>query len=238
MRPSTGARPLQGVLVTRSARSDLWGLGRVTTLLGLVLVLTGCQSQGLGTDPGPSATGPIGQPSPIVGSPTDQPSSSPRFPAGRVATRIVISSLRIDLPVMLQTAKYGAFPLCDVAMYLPELGQPGQGRATYIYAHAREGMFLPLLTASRINNGRGMVGDLVEVYTSDSYLFTYKIAEVHRHTRSLIDAFNARTDVVFLQTSEGPTSAYPKLQVVATFISAAPTDEPSAHPVPHPVTCR
>jgi len=155
-----------------------------------------------------------------------------------VATRIVISSLRIDLPVMLQTAKYGAFPLCDVAMYLPELGQPGQGRATYIYAHAREGMFLPLLTASRINNGRGMVGDLVEVYTSDSYLFTYKIAEVHRHTRSLIDAFNARTDVVFLQTSEGPTSAYPKLQVVATFISAAPTDEPSAHPVPHPVTCR
>ena len=28
------------------------------------------------------------------------------------------------------------------------LGQPGQGRATYVYAHAREGMFLPLLETS------------------------------------------------------------------------------------------
>jgi hypothetical protein len=149
----------------------------------------------------------------------------------------VIGRLRIDLPIMLQTPNYGTFPLCDVGLYLPELGQPGQGRATYIYAHAREGMFLPLLNASRINNGKGMIGYLVEVYTSDSYRFTYKIAAVHRHTHSLVDAFNARTDVVFLQTSEGPTSAYPKLQVVANFVSANPTDEAAAHPVPHPVIC-
>ena len=29
------------------------------------------------------------------------------------------------------------------------LGQPGQGKAIYLYGHARAGMFLPLLTARR-----------------------------------------------------------------------------------------
>jgi hypothetical protein len=149
----------------------------------------------------------------------------------------VISQLGIDLPIMLQTAKYGTFPLCDVAMYLPELAQPGQGRATYIYAHAREGMFLPLLTSSQVNNGEGMMGDLVEVYTSDDYLFTYKIVEVDRHILDLRDAFAANTEEVFLQTSEGPHGTVPKLQVVATFVSSTTTDAKSANPVPNPRVC-
>ena len=44
------------------------------------------------------------------------------------------------------------YPLCDAAQYFraDALGQPGQGRATYLYAHARTGMFLPLLTASKV----------------------------------------------------------------------------------------
>src|SRR5215212_2876577 len=53
----------------------------------------------------------------------------PSFPPDRVATRIVIRRLSIDLPVMLQTDNYGIYPLCDVALYQPLLGQPGQGRA-------------------------------------------------------------------------------------------------------------
>ena len=138
---------------------------------------------------------------------------------------------------MLQTANYGTFPLCDVALYLPELGQPGQGRATYIYAHARVGMFLPLLTTSQVNDGKGMIGDLVEVYTSDDYLFIYKIVEIDRHTLDLRDAFAANTEEVFLQTSEGPHGTIPKLQVVAAFVSAATTDPKSAHPVAHPRVC-
>jgi hypothetical protein len=138
---------------------------------------------------------------------------------------------------MLQTPKYGAYPLCDVAMYLPELGQPGQGRATYIYAHARPGMFLPLLTSSLINDGQGMIGDIVDVYTGDSYLFKYKIAYVHRHTLNLDQAFATRTEEVFLQTSEGPHGTVPKLQVIAKFVSAVETDWASAHPVAHPRRC-
>jgi len=143
----------------------------------------------------------------------------------------------IDLPVMLQTAKYGGYVLCDVALYLPSMGQPGQGRATYIYAHAREGMFLPLLTASTHNNGAKMLGMTVEVYTSDNWLFLYTVTEVRRHTLSLDDAINTTTERLFLQTSEGPNGTIPKLQVVARPFDVEPVPHADAHPKPHPVAC-
>jgi hypothetical protein len=162
---------------------------------------------------------------------------TPTFPSDRVATRVVVPALAIDLPVILQTAADGAFPLCDVALYEPQLGQPGQGRATYIYAHARVGMFLPLLTASLVDDGHAMLGDVVEVYTSDGYLFTYAIAEVDRHIIDMNDAFAAHTEEVFLQTSEGPHGTVPKLQVLATFTSSRVTDSASAHPTAHPRVC-
>jgi hypothetical protein len=207
---------------------------RVLAITALSLTLAGCQGQASGAPPAPSNVATAGQESP---SELPSPPPSPTFPTGRVATRIVINRLGIDLPIMLQTAKYGTFPLCDVAMYLPELGQPGQGRATYIYAHARAGMFLPLLASSQMNNGSGMIGDIVEIFTSDSYLFRYKIAEVDRHTLNLYDAYAANTEEVFLQTSEGPHGTVPKLQVVATVVSAVTTDQKSAHPVAHPRVC-
>jgi hypothetical protein len=211
-------------------------LVRPLAILALSLMLGACQAQASAVPPSFEPTGTAAEESPSE-LPFLTPGPSPTFPAGRVATRIVISRLKIDLPVMLQTPKYGTFPLCDVALYLPELGQPGQGRATYIYAHARAGMFLPLLSASLIKNGQGMIGDLVQIYTSDDFLFTYRIAEVHRHALSLIDAFEATTEKLFLQTSEGPHGTIPKLQVVARFLAVSATDETTAHPIPHPVIC-
>ena len=165
------------------------------------------------------------------------PVVQPTFPAGRVATRIVIRQLHIDLPIMLQTEDYGSYPLCDVAMYIPLFGQPGQGRATYIYAHARDGMFLPLLTASLHNDGAKMKGMTVEVYTSDSWLFLYTITEVNRHTRNVDEALHTTTERLFMQTSEGPNGTVPKLQVVADYLSSDPTDPAAAHPTPHPRIC-
>jgi hypothetical protein len=159
------------------------------------------------------------------------------FPADRVATRVVIRRLRIDLPVMLQTDDYGIYPLCDVALYQPLLGQPGQGRATYLYAHAQAGMFLPLLEESQRNNGARMLGMTVEVYTSDDWRFLYTITEVHRHTTSLDDALRANTERLWMQTSEGSGGHVPKLQVVADFLSAEKTDPKSAHPPAHPRIC-
>lgn len=158
------------------------------------------------------------------------------FPADRVATRIVVRRLGIDLPIMLQTSDYGEYPLCDVALYLPQLGQPGQGRATYIYAHAQAGMFLPLLEESQNNEGRRMIDMAAEVYTSDDWRFVYTISEVRRHTRSLDDAFHATTERLWMQTSEGVGSA-PKLQVVADFLSAERADPKAAHPPAHPRIC-
>jgi hypothetical protein len=159
------------------------------------------------------------------------------FPPDRVTTRVVVKRLGIDLPVMLQTSDYGEYPLCDVAMYLPQLGQPGQGRATYLYAHAQPGMFLPLLTESERNDGARMRGMTVEVYTSDDWRFVYTITEVRRHTRSLDDAFQTTTERLWLQTSEGPQGTVPKLQVVADFLSAEKTDPKSAHPPARPRIC-
>lgn len=165
--------------------------------------------------------------------------ANPSFPPDRVATRIVIRRLSIDLPVMLQTDNYGLFPLCDVALYQPLFGQPGEGRATYIYAHARDGMFLPLLRRSeRADGGDSMIGMLVEVYTSDDWRFIYRVAEVRRHTKNLDDAFATTTERLWLQTSEGPMGTVPKLQVVADFLSAEKTDPKSAHPGAHPKICR
>jgi hypothetical protein len=164
-------------------------------------------------------------------------SANPTFPPDRVATRVVIRRLGIDLPVMLQTDNYGEYPLCDVALYKPNFGQPGQGRATYIYAHARDGMFLPLLTASETNNGQRLIGMTVEVYTSDDWRFLYTISEVRRHSLTLDDAFNTTTERLWLQTSEGPHGTVPKLQVVADYLSSEKVDAKSAHPAAHPRIC-
>jgi hypothetical protein len=99
-------------------------------------------------------------------------------------------------------------------------------------------MFLPLLARSeRSDNGASMIGMTVEVYTSDSWLFLYTIKEVRRHTLDLNDAINTRTERLWLQTSEGTRGHVPKLQVVADFLSAEPTDPKSAHPAARPRIC-
>ena len=96
------------------------------------------------------------------------------------------------------------------------LGQPGQGHATYIYAHAREGMFLPLLNASKIQNGKKMLGMIVEVWTSDDQRFLYEITEVRRPPdQTSTTPLNAKSEELWLQTSEGPAGTAGKLQIVA-----------------------
>jgi hypothetical protein len=228
-------------VIARRFRSRL--LPALLTALGVALLANGLLSYTNAVEPGPVAR-PLESylPLPTLKDtgrlPNGQFKVNPSFPPDRVATRVVIRKLRIDLPVMLQTANYGDFPLCDVALYQPLLGQPGQGRATYIYAHAREGMFLPLLISSEDNNGARMIGDVVEVYTSDNFVFLYTIKEVHRDVVDLNDAFAATTEQLYLQTSEGPAGTVKKLQVVADYLSSNQTDPASAHPDAHPRICR
>ena len=102
------------------------------------------------------------------------------MPANRLATRVRIAALNIDLP---WSSRRAGIPHCNVAMYYndPTIGQPGQGKSVYIFAHARTGMFLPLLDASKVSNGKKMVGMVAEVWTSDDQRFLYVITDVLRH---------------------------------------------------------
>lgn len=165
------------------------------------------------------------------------PSTSPTPPADRVATRVRIAALDIDLPIVKPAGGADAYPWCDVAMYIQELGQPGQGRAIYLYAHARAGMFLPILDASLVQNGKSMLGMVVELWSSDDQRFLYEITEVRRHQLDLDDAVNADGEGLWLQTSEGPRGTPGKTQVIAQPISQEAADPADAHPVPKPVDC-
>ncbi len=169
--------------------------------------------------------------------PSEAPSASPTPAVERFATRVRVAALKIDLAVITPPGGADAYPLCDVAMFIKELGQPGQGRATYIYAHARAGMFLPILDASLVRDGAGMLGLVVEVWTSDDQRFLYQITEVRRHQTDLNDAINATGEELWLQTSEGPRGTPGKTQVIATLLSEGATDAADAHPVPKPVEC-
>jgi hypothetical protein len=163
------------------------------------------------------------------------PLLSPSAGAPPVATRIVIAALGIDLPVVEQESGY---PLCNVAMYWRDLGQPGEGRATYVYAHARTGMFGAIYDLVHAGRSAQLLGLEVDVYTSDDRLFRYTVTEVRTHQTSMADAVAATSEQLWLQTSEGPAGTVGKTQVIAAL--HAPVEQAvhsDAHPVPSPVVC-
>jgi len=122
-------------------------------------------------------------------------------------------------------------------MYIRELNQPREPGVTLIFAHARRGMFLPLLSRSKINNGASLIGLRVRVYTSDSKVSTYQIISVRRHVTSIQSAFGVTSERLWMYTSEGPNSSYPKLIVTAKRLSTASTTYAASHPRARPVAC-
>ncbi|HEX8939459.1 MAG TPA: sortase [Candidatus Limnocylindrales bacterium] len=175
-------------------------------------------------------------------SPTASGSPSPSA-GGRHASRVVVPALAIDLPVVASPPNE-TFPWCDVAEYQPQYSQPGEPGTTFIYAHARTGMFLPLLKGSWTNDGQAMLGDLVQVYTSDDQLFLYQITAVKRHQSTIPfgPADGGQAGQLMLQTSEGPRKGSPGytglvLIVVAAPLSQVPADHATANPPAHPLVC-
>jgi sortase (surface protein transpeptidase) len=227
------------------------------TAAGVALVVAGMLAW---TDPSLVGVGSLASPSPEPALPAAAPTVRPTLrpipsigPAGTgspepspslsnaVATRVVVPAIGIDLPVV-RAPDDETFPYCGVAEYLPALGQPGQGSPTFIYAHARDGMFLPLLESSLVRDGAAMKGMLVQVYTSDSMEFLYEIDAVYRHQDSLDVVFESDGEHLFLQTSEGPPAGYPGytgkvLIVEAKPIGVSPADPGQANPEPKPVVC-
>jgi hypothetical protein len=228
-------------LWTRVLPAALTALGFAFVTLGLI-TLTQPVEADPGTSPAPTTVAlPSPSASPSARPTLSQPPSigpSPTVPPDRVATRVRVAALGIDLPVIEQPDP--AVVPCDVAMYLGDMRQPGAARATYLYAHAQRGMFLSILEASRVNNGAAMLGMIVEVYTSDDVLFLYEVTEVRRHVpfdTGLDDAIAATSDEIWLQTSEGIGTTFPKLQLVGKPLSSGPADPAKAHPTPKPRRC-
>ena len=217
-------------------------LPSLLTAAAVTLIVAGLLSY---TDP--AEAGPVPSPTPLpqptaaavaTPTPTATPSASPGLPADRLPTRIQIPALQIDLPVIKQPDP--SYPSCNVAMYHEAFGPPGDPRGTYIYAHARKGMFLPLLDASKKNNGASMKNMIVDVYTSDDMLFLYQVVEVRRHVPAsfnLANLYAEGTGLLWVQTSEGPNHTYPKLMLKAVLLSSGPADHAAAHPAAKPVAC-
>lgn len=129
-----------------------------------------------------------------------------------VGYRVKVPRLGIDLPILegdvvrdtvdQQTPEHAAF-------HLPRTGIPEGGSNTYIYAHARTGMFLSLWDAK--------VGDEVLVTTPDGRTLRYVVSEVHPRiphdeTKWVLPTQSER---LTLQTSTGPNRDDPRFVVVA-----------------------
>jgi hypothetical protein len=150
------------------------------------------------------------------------------------ATRVAISGLGIDLPVVRGPSGY---PLCRVAMYLAAVAQPREPGVTFIYAHARTGMFLPLLTRWKYDRGASLIGATVKVWTSDSYVTYYRILRVRVTSDAMVGVTSLSRERLWLQTSTGPNTSYPKLIVEASRYKTVKTTYAAAHPTARPVSC-
>ena len=126
--------------------------------------------------------------------------------------RVRVPRLRIDLPIKegdiardiddQQTPEHAAF-------HLPGTRIPGEGSNTYLYAHARTGMFLSLWDAKE--------GDEVIIVTPTGAELRYVVSEVHPRIPPTETKWVQPTTAerVTLQTSTGPNPQDPRFVVVA-----------------------
>ena len=97
----------------------------------------------------------------------------------------------------------------NYAFHLPGTAIPGTGANSYLYAHARRGMFLSLWNAK--------IGDIVWISTPDGRALRYVVSEIHPRVPpddvSLTGA--SPPERLTLQTSTGPNQSDPRFVVVA-----------------------
>jgi LPXTG-site transpeptidase (sortase) family protein len=145
-------------------------------------------------------------PSPV--SPTPVPTVGP-IPDGY---RIQIPRLRIDLPIaegdIEQDVVRQQTPE-DSAFHFPGTAIPGTFGNSYLYAHARRGMFLSLWNAR--------IGDQVIVTTPAGGELKFVVTEVHPRVAPSETSWlrSAGDERLTLQTSTGPNSGDPRFVVVA-----------------------
>ncbi|MDP9245822.1 MAG: sortase [Chloroflexota bacterium] len=130
--------------------------------------------------------------------------------------RIGIPRLGIDLPLALgdieRDVRLGATPE-NVALLFPTTNVPGVGGNSYIYAHARNSMFLRLWDVK--------VGDRVRITGPEGLRFDYAVTSVAPRVDPADTTWLDPTgsERLTLQTSTGPTSAYPRFIAVAERVA-------------------
>lgn len=141
--------------------------------------------------------------------------------------RITVPRLGIDLPLAVgdidrdvpRVGFAGATPE-QTALVFPLSAAPGAGGNTYIYAHARTGMFLALWNVR--------VGDDVRITRPALGDLRYRVAEIHPRVDpadvSWLDP--AGPERVTLQTSTGPYPSDPRFVVIAYPVPAAADPRP------------
>jgi sortase (surface protein transpeptidase) len=171
-------------------------------------------------------TAPSVAPTPIAIATTVTPVTSPspsasatRDPLTPIPTgyRIQIQRLGIDLPIaegdVARDIDQQKTPE-GFAFHLPGTSIPGLGSNTYLYAHARTGMFLTLWNAQP--------GDQVVISTPDLRALRYVITEVHPRVPPSDVSWVAPTagERLTLQTSTGPNPSDPRFVAVAVPATA------------------
>lgn len=135
----------------------------------------------------------------------------PRAPIP-VGYRIQIPRLGIDLPIaegdIARDIEQQKTPE-SYAFHLPGTAIPGEGSNTYLYAHARSGMFLTLWNARP--------GDEVFVSTPDLMVLKYVIQDTHPQVAPTDVSWVQPTpgERLTLQTSTGPAPSDPRYVAVA-----------------------
>ncbi|HKC89937.1 MAG TPA: sortase [Candidatus Limnocylindria bacterium] len=189
----------------------------LVALAGALLLAVGIALVASGGLPRAGSVAPVAIPSPTAGAtaPIASPSSTPEVQAiGPIPEgyRIQMPRLGIDLPiaegdverdvVVQQTPENFAF-------HLPGTAIPGTFGNSYIYAHARRGMFLSLWNAR--------VGDQVTVTTPAGAELKFVVTEVHPRVPPADTSWiqSSGDERLTLQTSTGPNRDDPRFVVIA-----------------------
>lgn len=181
--------------------------------LGLVLVVGGLRPA-TPASPSPSAVAvvtasPLASPTALDPSASPTATPVPTIPPGH---RIKIARLAIDLPIAegdIERDTVRQETPDDFAFHFPGTAIPGGGSNSYIYAHARPGMFLALWSAR--------VGDEVVIVSPDGRERRYLVSEVHPRVEPTDVSWAQPTaaERLTLQTSTGPNPGDPRFVVIA-----------------------
>lgn len=176
-------------------------------LAALVLSTTSAPASPAATG-SPAVLGTSRPPSPGVVI-TASPNAPGPIPDGH---RVRIPRLRIDLPIaegIIQRDVDQQQTPEGYAFHLPGSALPGERGNTYLYSHARAGMFLTLWDAR--------AGDEVLIVTPDGRTLRYVVSEVRpRVAPTDVSVAQPTPDErLTLQTSTGPDPADPRFVVIA-----------------------